>query len=100
MEVRMDLRASAVQPFFDLESWCVPAEDTRPEVLRILPSPYTGSRRQFQWWGPEVQSWGPSNRAPCSSTVASLPPRSLGGYQVALLLARCGPNDFQLRFRG
>lgn len=48
VEVRLDLRASAVQPFFDLESWCVPAEDTRPEVLRIVPSPYTGSRRQFQ----------------------------------------------------
>lgn len=53
-EVRINFRASAAQPFSDLESWCVPAEDTRSEVLRIVPSPCTGSRRHFQWWGPEV----------------------------------------------
>lgn len=57
MEVRIDLRASAAQPFSDLESWCVPA-DTRPKLLRIGPSLCTGSRRQFQWWGPEVSELG------------------------------------------
>lgn len=57
VEVRIDLRASAAQPFSDLESWCVPA-DTRPKLLRIVPSPCTGSRRQFQWWDPEVSELG------------------------------------------
>jgi hypothetical protein len=46
-EVRVDLRASAAQPFSGLESWCVPAEDTGSEVLRIVPSRCTGSRRHF-----------------------------------------------------
>lgn len=68
VEVRLDLRASAAQPFSDLESWCVPTEDTGSEVLRLVPSPCTGSRRQFRWWSPEMSELG-------------------GGLQIELLAA-------------
>lgn len=79
MEVRIDLRASAAQPFSDLESWCscrhqTQAPKNRSFFLHWLQEavPVVGSR--------SVRVGGPSNRAPCSSTVASLPPRPLGGY--------------------
>lgn len=47
--------ASTPQLSSILEPWlCVPTGNTRPEVLKFVPSPCTSSGRQFQRWGPEV----------------------------------------------